>query len=79
VAISRAHFLLWEAEWMTVPSDPILLRHFGRNLYAVMAQSDLTPVGQAILRARRRQWLSAGGSTGTAGARDDTRRVRCRR
>jgi len=55
VAISRAHFLLWEAEWMTVPSDPILLRHLGRNLYAVKAQSDLTPVGQAILRARRRQ------------------------
>ena len=54
MAISRAHFLLWEAEWMTVPSDPIL-RHFGRNLYAVMAQWDLTPVGQAILRARRRQ------------------------
>jgi len=40
---------------LVVPSDPLLLRHFGRNLYAVMAQWDLTPVGQAIRRARRRQ------------------------
>ena len=46
------YFLLWEAEWVNVPSDPILLRPLGKNLYAVMAQWDLTPVEQAVLRAR---------------------------
>lgn len=48
------YFLLWEAEWRDVPKDPILLRHLGKNLYAVLAQWDLTPVEQAVLRTRRR-------------------------
>lgn len=48
----RNYFLLWEAEWVSVPKDPILLRDLGKNLYAVLAQWDLTPLEQAVLRTR---------------------------
>ena len=50
-SLDRYH-LLWEADWTSVPKDPILLRHLGKNLYAVLAAWELTPVEQAILRAR---------------------------
>ena len=50
-SLDRYH-LLWEADWTAVPKDPILLRHLGKNLYAVLAAWELTPVEQAILRAR---------------------------
>lgn len=46
------YFLLWEAEWVNVPVDPILLRHLGKNLYAVMSQWDLTSPERAVLGAR---------------------------
>ena len=45
----RHYHVLWEAEWTSVPKDPLLLRHLGRNLYAVLAQWDLTPLEQAVL------------------------------
>lgn len=47
--------LLWEAEWITVPRDPILLKHLGKNLYAVLATWELAPVEQAVLRMRTRE------------------------
>lgn len=47
------YHLLWEAEWIGVPRDPILLKHLGKNLYAVLAAWELTPVEQAVLRMRR--------------------------
>lgn len=47
--LSNYH-LLWEAEWETVPVDPMLLKHLGGTLYAVLAEWDLTPVEQAVLR-----------------------------
>ncbi len=49
--LERYH-LLWEAAWLDVPTDPLLLRHLGQHLYVVLAQWDLTPVEQAILRRR---------------------------
>ncbi|MFI4852645.1 MAG: hypothetical protein ACIAZJ_26335 [Gimesia chilikensis] len=42
--------ILWEAEWETVPVDPMLLKHLGKSLYVVLAQWDLTPLEQGILR-----------------------------
>jgi hypothetical protein len=50
-ALERYH-VLWEAAWESVPGDPILLRRIGGHLFAVVAQWDLTPVEQAVLRGR---------------------------
>lgn len=48
------HFILWEVdEWERVPGDPILLRHIGGALYVVLAQWDLTPLEQAVLKGTR--------------------------
>ena len=45
------YWILWEAVWkIEPPKDPILLKHLGENLYAVVAEWDLTPIEQAILR-----------------------------
>mgnify|MGYP001602550050 CR=1 FL=1 len=46
----RHYSLLWEAEWVSAPKDPMLLRPLGQNLYAVLAQWELTPLEQAVLR-----------------------------
>ncbi len=50
------HFhVLWEAEWAAAaPHDPLLLRHLGGALYAVLAQWDLTPLERAVLAGRLR-------------------------
>jgi hypothetical protein len=45
----EGYCILWEAEWETVPVDPILLRPLGRDLYLVCAQWDLTPLERSIL------------------------------
>ena len=50
-ALSGYH-LLWEAEWQTAPRDPLLLKRLSANLYVVLAQWDLTPLEQAVLRGR---------------------------
>jgi len=43
--------ILWDATWeQEPPSDPILLRHLGRNVYAVLASWDLTDLERALLR-----------------------------
>ncbi|QDT84605.1 hypothetical protein [Gimesia chilikensis] len=47
--LSNYH-ILWEAEWETIPVDPMLLKYLGKNLYVVLAQWDLTPLERAVLR-----------------------------
>lgn len=47
------YFILFEAAWENVTKDPILLQHLGGALYRVIASWDLTPIEQAVLRARR--------------------------
>ena len=56
----RHHFILWEVEeWadrpiMTVPDrDPLLLRLIAGDLYAVMAQWDLTELERQVMTGRR--------------------------
>lgn len=51
--LSKYH-ILWEAEWETIPVDPMLLKHVGMNLYVVLAAWDLTPLEQAVLRGSQR-------------------------
>jgi hypothetical protein len=47
--LSNYH-ILFEAEWDPVPPvDPILLKHIGGHLYAVLAQWDLTEVERAVI------------------------------
>lgn len=48
----RHYHILWEAEWESMPVDPLLLKHLGGTMYAVMAQWDLTPLESALLRDR---------------------------
>jgi len=47
--LDRYH-ILWEAEWETIPIDPMLLRTLGCGLYVVLATWDLTELEQAVLR-----------------------------
>jgi hypothetical protein len=50
--LSNYH-ILWEAVWEpTPPVDPLLLKHLGGALYAVLAAWDLTKIEQAVLRGR---------------------------
>ena len=53
-AHARNYHVLWEAEWETVPVDPLLLKHIGGPLYVVLAQWDLTELEQAVLSDRFR-------------------------
>lgn len=50
------HFILWEVEsWDAAPPiDPILLRPIGGNLYAVVAQWDLTEIERTIIAGTRK-------------------------
>jgi hypothetical protein len=51
--VSRYH-ILFEAVWQREPPDPdpLLLRHLGGPFFVVLAQWDLSPLEQAVLRAR---------------------------
>ena len=49
--LSKYH-ILWEAEWESIPVDPMLLKSLGHNLYVVLATWDLTPLERAILAGR---------------------------
>lgn len=46
------YHVLWEAEWETVPRDPILLRRLHSMLFAVLAQWDLTDLERAVLKGQ---------------------------
>lgn len=47
------YWILWEAEWTArAPVDPILLKRVSVNLFAVIAQWDLTPLEQRVLEGR---------------------------
>jgi hypothetical protein len=57
----KDRFILWEVEhWSDrsqtakAPIDPLLLQHVGGDLYAVLAQWDLSPIEQAILEGAMR-------------------------
>lgn len=48
------YHVLWEVEsWEAVPVDPMLLRHLGGALYAVLAVWDLTELERAVLAGTR--------------------------
>ena len=56
----RFHYVLWEvAEWADRPlvaqpdRDPYLLRHVGGDLYAVVAEWELTELERAVMAGRR--------------------------
>ena len=56
----KNHFILWEVEeWADSPiqivpdRDPLLLRHIAGDLYAVMAQWDLTELERQVMTGRR--------------------------
>ena len=52
----KNYHLLWEPKWLIVPrppGDPLLLKHLGGSLYAVLAMWDLTAVEQAVLSQTR--------------------------
>jgi hypothetical protein len=47
------YFILWEAVWQPAPPvDPLLLKHLGGALYAVLAAWDLSAIERAVLRGR---------------------------
>lgn len=49
------HLILWEVEkWDDIPRDPYLLRHCGGELYAVIAEWDLTDLERAVMAGRLR-------------------------
>ena len=51
-ALANYH-CLWDAVWTPAPpKDPLLLRHLAGQLYAIVAQWDLTALEQAVLRGR---------------------------
>lgn len=50
------YHILWEAEWEAVaPIDPVLLKHIGGDLYAVLAMWDLTELERTVLARSRFQ------------------------
>lgn len=47
------YFILWEAEWAPIaPADPLLLKRISGDIFAVLAQWDLTPVEKMVLEGR---------------------------
>ena len=49
-SLHRYH-ILWDAVWTKDPPvDPVLCKHLGRDLYAVVAVWDLTDLERAVLR-----------------------------
>ncbi len=47
------YHLLWEAEWNTLPHDPVLLKRIGKDAFVVVAAWDLTEVEMSVLRAHQ--------------------------
>jgi hypothetical protein len=52
--LTDEHYILWEVdEWrMVPPTDPYLLRRITKNIFAVEAQWDLTPLEKAAMAGR---------------------------
>jgi hypothetical protein len=50
-AIDNYH-ILWEADWSAVPTDPMLLRRIGGDLWIVVCAWDLTEVERAVMASR---------------------------
>lgn len=48
------YHILWEADWLDLPKDPMLLRRIGEDAWIVLAAWDLTPVELSVLRAHAR-------------------------
>lgn len=49
----KEYYVLWECQdWEMVPADPFLLRRISKNVFAVLAEWDLTPLEQSIIRGR---------------------------
>lgn len=47
------YYILWDAVWEPEPpKDPLLLKHLGGALYAILFAWDLTPLEQAVMRGR---------------------------
>lgn len=47
------HHIIWEADWEAVPIDPLLIRHVGGDLWAVIAEWNLTEVERAVIGVTR--------------------------
>jgi hypothetical protein len=47
---SRYH-ILFEANWLAPPKDPLLLRRVGRDVWTILAQWDLTEIERAVLNS----------------------------
>jgi hypothetical protein len=47
-----AYHILWEADWEAVPTDPMLLRRLGGDLWIVVAAWDLSEVERAVMASR---------------------------
>lgn len=47
------YHLIFEAEWsLAAPVDPFLCKRIGKNLFAIVAQWDLTPLERALVAGR---------------------------
>lgn len=49
----RKYHILWEADWVGVPIDPMLLRRIAGDAWIVVAAWDLTPIERAVLVGRK--------------------------
>lgn len=49
----RGYWLLFEADWKSIPADPYLLKRIGKDAWVVLAAWDLTEVELSVLRAHR--------------------------
>lgn len=47
------YWILWEADWTTIPRDPYLLRRIGKDAWIVLAAWELTNVEMMVLRAHQ--------------------------
>jgi hypothetical protein len=47
-----AYHILWEADWKAVPTDPMLLRKIGGDLWIVVAAWDLTEIERVVMASR---------------------------
>ncbi len=48
--LSKYH-VLWEADWTSIPRDPLLLKRIGKDAWVVLAAWNLTDVELNVLRA----------------------------